>query len=452
MMIASRSTSPPESRLLLGSVDRLFRRVFLNRMSRLRFGELELVDPLGRTRFGSTRELCAAVRVHRGGFFRRAILGGTLSVADSYIRGDWDCDDLTSLFRVLLRNRSSMDRLDRGFARVVGAIHGIVHRVRANTRAGSRRNVAAHYDLGNEFFRLWLDETMAYSCGIFVSPTSSLRNASIEKFDRVCRKLNLNSEDHVLEIGGGWGGFAVHAATRYGCRVTSTTISRRQFDFARDCVRRAGVEDKVALVCKDYRDLEGQFDKLASIEMIEAVGHDYLDEYFRRCARLLRPEGTFVLQAIVMPEQGYSKYLASVDFVQRYVFPGGCLPSMGAILASVGRAADFRLVHVEDFAPHYAETLRRWCRSFNLRAGDVRELGCSESFIRLWTYYLSYCEAAFQERCVGLLQIQFDKPECRRDPEAVSRWSSSSPYGVLHAGAPGRRLRRRPRRRGRGGR
>jgi cyclopropane-fatty-acyl-phospholipid synthase len=256
---------------------------------------------------------------------------------------------------------------------------------------------------------------MSYSCAVFPSADAALREASIEKLDLACRKLSLQPTDDVLEIGTGWGGFALHAAQNYGCRVTSTTISREQFTVAQQRVQNAGLTRQITLLQQDYRSLKGQFDKLVSIEMIEAVGYRYLDDYFRKCSGLLCPHGSMVLQAIIMPEQGYRNYLKSVDFIQRFVFPGGCLPSLGAIMASVGRATDLRFFHAEDFTPHYAETLRRWRLAFNARLDDVRRLGYSDEFIRLWNYYLCYCEAAFAERYIGVLQIQFDKPQCRRE-------------------------------------
>jgi cyclopropane-fatty-acyl-phospholipid synthase len=230
-----------------------------------------------------------------------------------------------------------------------------------------------------------------------------------------------------LEIGSGWGGFAIHAAKNYGCHVTTTTISREQFEVAQQRIRGAGLADRITLLQQDYRELHGQFDKLVSIEMIEAVGHRYLDEYFRQCGKLLRPNGSLVLQAIVMPERGYEQYLKSVDFIQRYVFAGGCLPSLGAMLGSVGRTTDLRFVHAEDFAPHYAETLRHWRRAFQNRIHDVRGLGYSDQFIRLWNYYLSYCEAAFEERYIGLLQIQFDRPECSHGSNDLSKQAVAKP-------------------------
>lgn len=410
----------------IGLVDRIARRLVLNKLRGLRQGELTLTDTRAEHSFGQRDELRAELVVHQPRLFRSAVLGGTLGVAESYLRGDWDCDDLTSLFRIFLRNRTAADSLDNGVSWAEKQGQWIVHWLRDNTRVGSRRNIRAHYDLGNEFFGLWLDETLAYSSAIFTGQEQSLAAASTEKFDRVCRKLDLQPSDHLLEIGTGWGGFALHAARHYGCRVTTTTISQQQFATARDRFAAAGLEDRITLLQQDYRDLQGRFDKLASIEMIEAVGYRHYDDYFAALGRLLRPDGSLVLQAIVMPEQGYSSYLRSVDFIQRFVFPGGCLPSLASMLESAGRSSDLRCVHVEDFAPHYAETLRRWCTAFRDRLEHVRGLGFSDEFLRMWNYYLCYCEAAFEERAVGVVQIQFDKPGCRRDPVQLSARAAAS--------------------------
>jgi cyclopropane-fatty-acyl-phospholipid synthase len=442
------SYSPSNWRKPMGLMDRAARRVVARRLDGLHRGTVTLTEPSGANEFGESADLSATIRVNRSRFFRDTVLGGTMSVGESYLRGDWDCDDLTSLFRIFVRNSHATSRLDSGLARLAGWSHRFFHWLRANTRAGSRRNIEAHYDLGNEFFGLWLDETLAYSSGIFPTRGSSLREASQEKFDRVCRKLDLRPVDQVLEIGSGWGGFAIHAARHYGCQVTTTTISQEQFVVARERIAAAGLAGRVKLLNQDYRDLRGQYDKLVSIEMIEAVGYRHFDSYFRQCGQLLRPDGSFVLQAIVMPERGYHQYVRSVEFLQRYVFPGGCLPSLGAILDSVARTSDLRFVGAEDFAPHYAETLRRWRQAFQQRLADVRRLGYSETFIRLWNYYLCYCEAAFEERHIGLLQIQFDKPLCRRDaipaglaargrvarvasPEVHAEWGADGPENIF---------------------
>ncbi len=403
----------------LGLVNRLARRLVLGNLQELQGGTIQLVDSTGSTTLGQGGDLRCDMRVHNPAFFSHAVLGGSLSVAESYLRGDWDCDDLTSFFRIFVRNIETADKIDRGLSQIATLVNRLYHAWHINSKSGSRRNIHAHYDLGNDFFRLMLDDTLAYSSGIFTTPASTLRDASLEKMDRICRKLDLQPGDHLLEIGTGWGGLAVHAATQFGCRVTTTTISQQQFDVARRRIEEAGLSDRVTLLLQDYRDLTGQYDKLVSVEMIEAVGHRYLDTYFHKCSELLKPNGTFVLQGIVMPDRRYAKYLRSVDFIQRYVFPGGCLPSVGAMLDSMGRATDLRFVHAEDFGTHYAQTLREWRQRFHERLEDVRGLGFPDRFIRMWNYYLSYCEAAFDERFTGVVQIQFDKPLCRRDPISI---------------------------------
>lgn len=402
-----------------GFVNRLARHLLVQKLQGLRGGTIQLVDSSGAAALGRGGDLQTTVQVHNSAFFRHAVLGGSLSVAESYLRGEWDCDDLTAFFRIFVRNLDTSDQLDRGLSQIAKLVNRLYHRWHANSKSGSRRNIRAHYDLGNDFFRLMLDDTMAYSSGIFLSPTSTLREASLEKMDRLCRKLDLRPSDHLLEIGTGWGGLAIHAATNYGCRVTTTTISQQQFEVARQRIAEAGLSDRVTLLLQDYRDLTGQFDKLVSVEMIEAVGYRYFDTYFRKCSELLKPEGSFVLQGIVMPDRRYAQYLKSVDFIQKYVFPGGCLASMSAMLESTARVTDLRFVHAEDFGTHYAQTLREWRQRFHAQLDEVRALGYPDRFIRLWNYYLCYCEASFDERYTGVVQIQFDKPLCQRDPIAI---------------------------------
>lgn len=395
------------------------RRLLLSQLGQLRRGELILEDASGINRLGESADLTVRLTIHEPRFFRQAVLEGTLGIAESYLRGDWDCDHLTNLFRIFARQRAFSSRFNRGWARAAHLFQKMGHWLRRNSRIGSRQNIAAHYDLGNDFYQLWLDETLAYSSAVFPTPETSLADASVEKFDRLCRQLALQPDDHLLEIGTGWGGFALHAAQNYGCRVTTTTISQAQHALAAERFARAGLQDRIELLQTDYRDLRGEYDKLVSIEMIEAVGHEYFDDYFRQCGQLLRPHGSFAIQAIVMPERDYDQYLGSVDFIQKYIFPGGCLPSVSAMLDSVGRTSDLQLVESADFGPHYAETLRRWRRAFHQRLDDVRALGYDERFIRMWDYYLCYCEAAFDERAVGVVQLVFDKPG-RRRPVATS--------------------------------
>jgi cyclopropane-fatty-acyl-phospholipid synthase len=394
-----------------------WRAAILRRLAKIEQGELTIHDRGGIHRFGRPADgLVASVRVRDPRFYRAAALGGSLAAAEAYIRGQWDADDLCGAMRVLSRNPQALAGIESGGARLLKPWRWIANQLYSNTRAGSRKNIAAHYDLSNEFFALMLDRTMTYSSGVFPRPDATLEEASTEKYDRICRKLQLTARDHVLEIGTGWGGFAEHAVRHYGCRVTTTTISEQQYAYAAERLGRAGVQDRVTLLKSDYRDLHGCFDKLVSVEMIEAVGQKYLPVFFRQCCRLLKPSGMMALQTITIPDCRYAMYRRSVDFIQRYIFPGGFLPSVGAISQCVGAATDFRFLHVEDFGSHYAETLLRWQGNIARNLGRIRSLGFDERFLRTWHYYLCYCEAGFRERDIGVCQLLLARPACRREP------------------------------------
>jgi len=397
-------------------LERACRRVVHRQLEKLEFGELLIVEDDRTTRFGRHGDdLSATIRVHDPRFYRRLVTDGWRDACEAYVDGDCSSPDLPAVVRLMARNRPLLASMAGRASRLLRAAHLINHWLRRNSRTGSRRNISAHYDLGNDFFALFLDRTMTYSCGVFERPNSTLEEASLAKYERVCRKLEIQPGDHLLEIGGGWGGFAVYAAQRYGCRVTTTTISQQQFDFARRRFRQERLSDRVTVLRKDYRDLEGQFDKLVSIEMIEAVGHAYLDTYFAACCRLLKPEGMMLLQAITIPEIRFARYLHDVDFIKRHVFPGGDLPSLSSIAASLHRAADFRMLHLEDLTPHYARTLACWRERFWQRIADVRQMGFDERFVRLWDLYLAYCEGGFEERQIGVAQYLLARPENRRD-------------------------------------
>ena len=388
------------------------------RLRALGSGRLLLRDARGEAEFGDAGADRAPVRVevHRRRFYRRALLGGSLGVAESYMDGDWSANDLTALIRMFVRDIGVTDAMEGGTAALAGVLAWLGGLARRNTRAGARRNIGAHYDLGNDFFALFLDETLTYSAGIFESANATMADASRAKLDRICRKLALSPGDRVVEIGSGWGSFAVHAASRYGCRVTTTTISREQHAFVERLVRERGLADRAQVLCSDYRDLRGTFDKLVSIEMIEAVGHEHLPRYFGVCADLLHERGEALIQAITMPERRYRQYLRRSDFIRRHVFPGSCVPSLGAILAAAAGTAGFSPAHLEDIGPHYAETLRRWRAAFEARLDAVRGLGFDERFIRLWRFYLAYCEAGFEERYLGDVQLLLRKSGCRAAP------------------------------------
>jgi len=413
----SSDSEPPQHCSRMGRfLNGVLRRMVFRRLQNLSQGTLAVIEQDGRRTFGppaADEESALELYVRDPRFYRQLVSGGSLGAAEAYVLGYWGCDRMVDLLRLFCRDTAASGQLEGRLAPVTGLWRTLAHRFRRNTLAGSRRNIAAHYDLGDDFYSLFLDETMAYSCGIFANSQSTLHEASLAKFERVCRKLQLSAEDHVLEIGSGWGNFAVHAAQNYGCRVTTTTISKRQYNFTLRRVQAEGLANRVTVLCEDYRKLAGKYDKLVSIEMIEAVGYEYFDTYFRACSNLLKPDGMMLLQAITIPDQRFDRYRRSVDFIQRYVFPGGCLPSLGAICGSLGRVTDMRPVHLEDLAGHYARTLQHWRRRFQGNIDQVRALGFSEEFLRLWHFYFCYCEAGFRERMTGDVQLLMCKPKCR---------------------------------------
>ena len=395
---------------------RLARAGCLRQLATLVDGRLVIRDAEGTYEFGRSTALCdqeVQIRVSDPGAWLDLATGGTIGAAEAYMQGKWQTSDLTGLMRILVLNRAVMDGLERGLARLGQPLLRLVHWYRRNSRRGSRRNIHAHYDLGNELFSLFLDPTMMYSSAVYPRPDSTLEEAAVHKLDLICRKLALGPDDHLLEIGTGWGGLALHAAANYGCRVTTTTISANQLEHARRRVAEAGLANRVTVLSEDYRDLRGQFDKLVSVEMIEAVGLHYLDDYFRVCSERLKPCGRMLLQAIVIADRHFEQARRSVDFIQKYIFPGGALPSMGAMLDSITRRTDLQLSGLQDIGLDYARTLCDWRERFLARLGDVRALGYPDEFIRMWEWYLAYCEAGFRERATSTVQLVFDKPRCR---------------------------------------
>mgnify|MGYP001825127620 FL=1 len=398
------------------ALDALARRVVRQRLASLRNGQIVVTENGRHESFGAVTQdqpLTVQLTINDPRFYSDIAFGGAVGAGESYIHGYWSCDELTTLVRILVKNRDVLLDMDSGTAHLTRPLQKMFHWVNRNTRSGSRRNIAAHYDLGNEFYALWLDRRMMYSSALFEHVDMSLEAASVAKLDRICRKLNLSPRDHVLEIGTGWGGFAIYAAENYGCRVTTTTISRQQHDYAEEAIAKAGLQDRITLLQSDYRDLEGQYDKLVSIEMIEAVGHEYHDTYFSKCCELLKRDGLMLLQAITIADQHYERAKKTVDFIKRYIFPGGCLTSVTAMADTLTRVTDMRIADLDDIGPHYATTLRCWRERFFDNIDRVRGMGFSEEFIRMWQYYLCYCEGGFLERAIGNVQVLMMRPDAR---------------------------------------
>jgi len=395
----------------------LFRTGILKILSEMKKGYLVLRLPDGQTfAYGDPHSSHhARIRIVRPEFFRKCTLYGDIGFGESYVDGDWETDDITAVISWFLLNIESAPSISGSAARSVGlnllrAVNRMVHRLRDNTLRGSRKNISDHYDLSNEFFSRFLDPSMTYSAAYFGGRDLTLEEAQKEKYDRLCRMLNISSQDHVLEIGGGWGGFAEHAASTYGCRITSITISEQQCTFARQRIREAGLAHLVDVQLKDYRTLEGQFDKIVSIEMLEAVGDRYFEEYFAACSRVLRPQGLLGLQVITSPDSRYELFRKGVDWIQKHIFPGSLIPSVARLNKAINKTSDLFLHDLKDFGPDYAKTLRLWRERFNGERQAVRRLGFDDRFIRKWNYYLSYCEAAFAMRNISVVQMVYTRP------------------------------------------
>lgn len=406
------SAGPAASNGLERIAERFAARVLKSRLALIEHGVITLAEGGRRETFGRATQRCGlhcTVTVRDARFHAEVAFGGSVGAGESFMAGDWTTDDLTALVRILLVNRDVIDGLDSGWSALSEAMRRMLHAAARNTRTGSRRNIGAHYDIGNDFFELFLDPTMMYSCAYYEHDGATLEEAQIAKLDRICRKLQLKPTDHLLEIGTGWGALALHAAQHYGCRVTTTTISQEQHALARERIDSAGLAGRITLLAQDYRDLSGQFDKLVSVEMIEAIGHRYFDMFFSKCNDLLAPGGTMVLQSITIADQQYEAARDSVDFIKRHIFPGCCIPSVGALAGSIARSPNLRIVDLEDIGPHYATTLAQWRTNLFANADRVRARGYPDALLRMWDFYLSYCEGGFAERALGDVHIVLQK-------------------------------------------
>ncbi|MDG2135896.1 MAG: cyclopropane-fatty-acyl-phospholipid synthase [Luminiphilus sp.] len=387
-------------------------------LGKLQVGSLTLREGDEAKVFGSTSEGSAPhaeVHVHDTDLYRRILTGGSIAAGETFIEGMWSSPDLTEVTRAFSANMAMLEAMSDKQNWLARLALKLSHWARRNTSTRSRENISAHYDLGNDFFSLFLDPSMMYSSAVFPSASADLASASQHKLKLICEDLELKAEDHLVEIGTGWGGMAIFAAEHYGCRVTTTTISRQQYDYTVEAVAQKGLEDQVTVLFEDYRDLQGQFDKLVSIEMIEAVGHQFYDTYFQKISHLLKPHGKAVIQAITITEQRYEQARDSVDFIKRYIFPGGCLPSLTVVSDALSRVTDMQMSNLRDIGRDYADTLKVWHASFLNKLDEVRAMGFDDRFIRMWRYYLSYCEGGFRERIIGTHQITLTKPGYRPD-------------------------------------
>lgn len=407
--------SPMIAKPALDGLDLLARRATMRLLQNLSGGHLTIHEGRQTQEVGEPASdgLHVHMTIHDARAWRLMLAGGSNGAAEAYIQGLWDTDDLTGLVRLLLRNRDQLDAMETGFASMAGWIARLWHSLNRNTRTGSHRNIAAHYDLGNDFFELFLDPSLMYSSAIYQHDDESLETASERKLETICRKLELSAADHLLEIGTGWGGMALYAAKHFGCRVTTTTISQEQYDAACARVQAAGLEDRITVLKEDYRDLTGKYDKVVSIEMVEAVGHHYLDDYFNQIAHLLKADGLCLIQAITIEDHRYQMALNSVDFIKRYIFPGSFIPCVSVLSTSAAKAR-LRVFNLEDIGPSYALTLRAWRTRFEQQLEAVAAQGFDERFMRMWRFYLCYCEGGFLERSVSDVQLLFVKSANRR--------------------------------------
>ncbi len=404
-------------RTALNIKDQICRGLLIKKLSSLREGRIEVVEMFGgpAQQFvlgndGADSTLVSRIKIRNPRAYTKIVLGGTIGAGEAYTDGDWDSDELVQLVRILVRNREQMTALEVGAGSITAPLAKWFHLLNRNSIEGSRKNISAHYDLGNDFFALFLDPSWMYSSGYFKNGAKSLEDAQNEKMHRICKALNLGPQDHLLEIGTGWGGFAIFAAKHYGCKVTTTTISKRQHELAAKRIDEHGLTGQIELLFEDYRLLTGTYDKLVSIEMIEAVGLENLPVYFKKCSSLLKPGGQMVLQAITIRDQLFESAKRNVDFIQRYIFPGSGIPSIGSMVKAVGENTDLQWVGSEDFGQDYARTLQVWSENLKANHSEVLKAGYSDSLYRMWQYYFGYCQGGFLERSIGVSHVHLLKP------------------------------------------
>lgn len=398
---------------MINIINTIARRAVFSSLNKIKHGKLIVLDNNKRHVFGRSKGITAEIIVKHEIFYRHVLFGGSIGSSESYIEGYWESSDLTKVIQIMAINEEAMDKVEGWFKAILSPFFKIMHWLNKNTLTGSRKNIAKHYDLSNDFFALFLDPTMMYSSAIYKNNSTSLKEASLYKLETICKKISLKRTDKVIEIGSGWGGFAIYAASNYGCHVTTTTISKEQYKYVKNKVKSLNLNKKITVLFNDYRDLKGTYDKLVSIEMIEAVGHHYYDSYFKTISTLLNFNGQALIQAITIKDQRYDRALKSVDFIQKYIFPGSCIPSLTAIQKSLTSSTDLVINQIDDIGYHYAITLMQWRKNFINNLVAIHKLGFDQSFTRMWIFYFCYCEGGFRERSISDLHIHITKPGFR---------------------------------------
>ena len=397
-------------------LDSLAKKILLKHLSLITLGEIILNDGEDSYHFGRKSEECdlsVSIDIQDSRFYADVCFGGSIGASEAYMHSYWTTNNLTSLIRVFSKNKEALDTIEGGLAYIAVPLQQILHWLNRNTQQGSRKNIAAHYDIGNDLFKIMLDKTMMYSSAIFGDENMSLYDAQMNRLDVICKKLDLQASDQLLEIGTGWGALSIYAAKNYGCHVTTTTISGEQYNLTCERVEKEGLSDRITVLIKDYRHLSGKFDKLVSVEMIEAVGHQYYETYFNKCSELLKPTGMMLLQAITISDQQFEAAKTSVDFIKRYIFPGSCIPSVTAMQQAITNSSDLRLYDLKDIGPHYATTLNHWRKNINANMDEIKKLGYSDEFMKMWDFYLCYCEGGFIERVISDVHMLLVKPNNR---------------------------------------
>jgi len=394
-------------------MNHLYKKLVHKQLSQINNASIVIEDGYEIKRFGNSKSLTAKIKVISPSFYKNIVFGGSIGASESFIRGEWKSPNLTKVIQVFARNTEAQDKLESFFIFLLQPFFRVIHRLNQNTIKGSKKNISRHYDLSNDFFKLFLDKKMMYSSAIYKTKKTSLEDAAANKLNVICKKLKLKKSDHLIEIGSGWGGFAIFAAKNYGCKVTTTTISIEQYRYTKNRIREMGLAKQIRVHLKDYRSLRGQFDKLVSIEMIEAVGHQFYDMYFSVISRLLKADGEALIQAITIKDQRYSHAIKSVDFIQKYIFPGSCIPSLTAIQNSLTKSTDLVINDVRDIGRHYAITLAHWRENFIKNKKNIRKLGFDEEFLRMWLFYFAYCEGGFEEKVISDVHLHITKPGYR---------------------------------------